>query len=256
MEQKHSVIHDFDFTLIGDFFKGLERQGPCSEEITKQALQFCGALNKDLHIADIGCGTGGQTLLLGKHTNGTIKASDLMPSFVASMKERIQQSGYNDRISVTVDSMFELPYREEEFDLIWAEGSIYHIGYQKGLQEFRKFLKPGGMIAVSEVSWHTDSQPKEIFNFWNDNYPEIDTISTKVKQMEDAGYKTVAHFMEPEECWWNYFNPIRKHIPEFLKEHAYSEQAKGLVAQFEGEIALYEKYKDYYGYVFYIGQKI
>ncbi len=254
--KEHSVIHEFDFTLIGDFFKGLERQGPGSEEITKLALQFAGALNQEVHMADIGCGTGGQTFLLAKHTKGTIEAIDIMPDFIRSMKKNVSASEYADRITVTEGSMFELPYKEGEFDLIWAEGSIYHIGFQKGLQEFRKYLKPGGIIAVSEASWFTKEQPKEIFNFWNDNYPEIDIIGNKVKQMEDAGYKAIAHFVEPEECWWNYFNPILEHIEDFLKEYPGNEHAKGLTEQFKGEIDLYRRYKEYYGYVFYIGQKV
>lgn len=256
MDNKQTTIHEFDFNLIGDFFKNLNRQGPGSEEITKLALQFSEALNKNIHIADIGCGTGGQTLLLAKYTKGTIEASDLMPAFVESLSKNIEQSPYSDRISVKQASMFELPYTEEEFDLIWAEGSIYHIGYERGLHEFRKFLKPGGMIAVSEASWFTPNRPDEIFSFWKENYPEIDVISAKVQQMEKAGYKAIAHFALPEECWWNYFNPITDHIDNFLKEHTGNKQAKELTEQFEGEIALYRKYKAYYGYVFYIGQKI
>lgn len=253
---KNLVIHEFDFKLIGEFFKVLDRQGPGSEAITQLALQFAGALNEDVHIADIGCGTGGQTFLLAKHTRGTIKAIDLMPSFVQSMKEKVAASPYAGRIEITEGSMLELPYKEEEFDLIWAEGSIYHIGYEKGLNEFRKFLKPGGMIAVSEASWFTENQPKEIFDFWNENYPEIDRIGKKVKQMEDAGYKAIAHFIEPEQCWWNYFDPITERAQEFVKQYHGGEQVEGLVQQLLGEIELYRKYKEYYGYVFYIGQKI
>jgi len=256
MKNEHTVIHDFEFQLIGDFFKGLERQGPGGEDVTVQALQLAGAYKKDLHIADIGCGTGGQTLLLAKHTEGTIKACDLMPDFVTSFQKKIEQSGYKDRISATLNSMFELPYEKNEFDLIWAEGSIYHIGFQEGLKEFRRFLKPGGMIAVSEVSWFTPDRPEEIATFWHDNYPGIDMISSKVKQMEEAGYKVVAHFILPEEAWWNYYNPQKACFDKFVEAYPDNKQAEGLVDQLKGEMALYDKYKAYYGYVFYIGQKL
>lgn len=256
MEKKHKVIHEIDFTFIGEFFKGFERQGPGSEEATVSALQLASALNKNVHIVDIGCGTGGQTFLLAKHTKGTIEAIDLMPSFIESMRNKVNESPYINRISITEGSMFELPYRKEEFDLIWAEGSIYHIGYQKGLKEFRKYLKPGGMIAVSEASWFSEEQPEEIFRFWNDNYPEINTIGNKVKQMEKAGYKCVAHFILPEECWWNYFNPQIEKIKTFDKQYSDNEEALELISQIESEIELYRKYKEHYGYVFYIGQKI
>lgn len=256
MQKEHTVIHDFDFELIGQFFKGLNRQGPGNEEVTKLALQLAGMYGKNIHIADIGCGTGGQTFLLAKHTNGTIRACDLMPAFVESFREKIKHSVDRARISVTQDSMFDLPFRENEFDLIWAEGSIYHIGFEEGLKEFHKFIKPKGMIAVSEVSWFTKEQPEEIHRFWQENYPGICSINEKIKQMEKAGYKAVAHFILPEQAWWDYYNPQKARFEDFLQEYPGNEQAKGLVDQLKGEMELYERYKDYYGYVFYIGQKI
>lgn len=256
MNNEHSVIHDFEFQLIGNLFRTLDRQGPGSEEVTKLALQFIEGLSENSHIADIGCGTGGQTIHLAKHTKGQITAIDLMPEFVEVMNSRLKQSIFKDRIKVIEASMAEPPFQEEEFDLIWAEGSIYHIGYENGLQQLRKYLKPNGIIAVSEASWFTDNPPAEIAAFWDQNYPEIDTIDKKIHQMQNAGYKPIAHFILPEIAWWNYFNPITERIESFLKEQNYSKEAKGLAAQVEEEKALYGKYKKYYGYVFYIGQKI
>ena len=55
-------IHEFDFTLINEFFTGLERQGPGSAEETIKALGFIGPLSSKAKIADLGCGTGFQTM--------------------------------------------------------------------------------------------------------------------------------------------------------------------------------------------------
>lgn len=35
-------------------------------------------------------------------------------------------------------SMFEMPFTDESFDIIWAEGSIYLIGFERGLDEWRR----------------------------------------------------------------------------------------------------------------------
>jgi len=40
----------------------LERQGPGNAEMTLKALSFLDNPNKILRVADLGCGTGGQTL--------------------------------------------------------------------------------------------------------------------------------------------------------------------------------------------------
>ena len=42
--------------------------------------------------------------------------------------------------------MDALPFGEEELDMIWCEGAIYNIGFERGLKEWRKYLKPGGYI--------------------------------------------------------------------------------------------------------------
>jgi SAM-dependent methyltransferase len=98
-------------------------------------------------------------------------------------------------------SMFNLPFQNEELDLIWSEGAIYNIGFECGINEWRKFLNTGGYIAVSEASWFTKERPAEIDEFWKDAYPEIETIPNKVVQMQKAGYIPVATFILPENCW-------------------------------------------------------
>jgi hypothetical protein len=39
------------------------------------------------------------------------------------------------------------------------------MGYQRGLNEWRKFLKEGGYVAVTETSWLTSDRPAEIEDF-------------------------------------------------------------------------------------------
>ena len=97
--------------------------------------------------------------------------------------------------------MDALPFRAGELDLIWSEGAIYNIGFERGLNEWREYLKPGGYLAVSESVWFTDERPTEIHDFWVDAYPEIDTIPNKVAQIHRAGYLPVAAFVLPETCW-------------------------------------------------------
>ena len=140
--------------------------------------------------------------------------------------------------------------------MIWAEGSIYNIGFRRGLNEWRKFLKTGGAIAVSEVSWLTPTRPEEINHFWHFHYAEIDTIPNKVKQMEDAGYTPQAHFIVPEDCWLDHFyKPMQACVTSFLEQYDYSETARQFAQNQLEEQNYYRKYKKYYGYVFYIGIK-
>ena len=205
MSDGNKSIHEFDLELICEYYAILERQGPGSPEVTIKALSFIDTLNDKSLIADIGCGSGGQTMVLAQHAPGIITGIDLFPTFIDLFNRNVEKLNLQDRVKGIVKSMDNLPFRDEELDLMWSEGAIYNIGFQRGLNEWRKFLKTGGYIAVSEASWFTEERPAEIEAFWMDAYPEIDTIPNKVAQMQKAGYIPAASFILPENCWTEHF---------------------------------------------------
>ena len=257
MSNENKSIHDFDINLICEYFSSTERQGPGSPEITIKALSFIENLSEESRIVDIGCGTGGQTMVLAQHTLGNVRGVDLFPTFINQLNSNANKLNLQERVKGIVGSMDDLPFQQEEIDLIWSEGAIYNIGFERGLSEWRKFIKTGGYIAVSEVSWFTEERPTEIDEFWMDAYPEIDTIPNKVEQMQKAGYIPVATFILPEECWTEHFFAPQVSAQEvFLKKYAGNKTAKDFIANQQNETQLYYKYKEYYGYVFYIGKKI
>jgi len=257
MSNENSSIHEFDFNLICEYFSAIERQGPGSPEATLKALSFTDNLTEESRIADIGCGTGGQTMTLAQNTPGQITGIDLFPAFIDLFNTNARKRGLHERVKGKVGSMENLPFDEEEFDLIWSEGAIYNIGFERGLNEWKRFLKTGGYIAVSEASWFTAERPAEIESFWTEAYPEIDTIPNKVAQMQRAGYIPVATFILPENCWTeHFFRPQAAAQEAFLKKHAGNKTAEDFVANERREAELYRRYKAFYGYVFYIGKKI
>ena len=257
MDIENKTIYDFDFSLIVDYYANLERQGPGSPEVTLQALRFIDNLTDKSLIADIGCGTGGQTMTLAQNTAGNIIGIDISPEFIHRFNANAAKLHLQDRVKGIVGSMDNLPFRVEELDLIWSEGAIYSIGFERGINEWRNFLKTGGYIAVTEASWFTGERPAEIQQFWQNAYPEIDTIPNKVAQMQKAGYIPVATFILPENCWTEHFYAPQAPVQEaFLKKYAGNKAAEEYIALERHEEALYHKYKAYYGYVFYIGEKI
>jgi len=257
MSNENKSIHEFDVNLIIEYYSNVERQGPGSPEVTTKALSFIDNLSEESRIVDIGCGTGGQTMVMAQNTLGNITGIDLFPVFIDLFNYNAKKLNLQDKVDGIVGSMDNLPFKNEELDLIWSEGAIYNIGFERGLNEWRKFLKTGGYIAVSEASWFTDERPTEIDEFWMDAYPEIDTIPNKVEQMQKAGYIPVATFILPEECWTEHFYAPQVSAQEvFLKKYAGNRTAKEFIANEQHIEQLYYKYKEYYGYVFYIGKKI
>jgi ubiquinone/menaquinone biosynthesis C-methylase UbiE len=257
MSNENKSIHEFDFELICEYFSNFERQGPGSPEITLKALSFIDNLTPESKIADIGCGTGGQSMVLAKHAPGMITGLDLFPKFIDLFNQNAVKYDLQHRVKGVTGTMENLPFGDEELDLIWSEGAIYNIGFERGLTEWNRFLKKGGYIAVSEASWFTPHRPAEIEAFWKDAYPQIDTIPNKVAQLEKAGYIPVAVFILPDNCWTDHYYTPQVPVREvFLKKYAGNKVAEDFIASEKHEADLYQKYSPYYGYAFFIGRKM
>ena len=256
MSNENTSIYEFDLNLISEYFSGVERQGPGSPEMTIKAAGFIDHLTDESQIADLGCGTGGQTMVLAQHVPGHITGLDLFPRFINLFNENAAKQHLQHRVNGIVGSMDALPFQENTLDLIWSEGAIYNMGFERGLREWRPYLKPNGYVAVTEATWFTEERPDEISTFW-EAYPEIDTIPNKVAQLQQAGYLPVATFVLPETCWTDHFFAPQVKVQEaFLKQYKGNKAAAGFVEYMQHEARLYEKYKAYYGYVFYIGKKL
>ncbi|MDZ7759461.1 MAG: class I SAM-dependent methyltransferase [Desulfovermiculus sp.] len=246
-----------EFELLIDLHKGANRQGPGGDAETETAIGVAGIdRNTPLKIADVGCGTGASTLTLARLLNAKITAVDFLQDFIDVLKVRAQSEDLEGKITTLCASMEQLPFEDDEFDVIWSEGAIYNIGFKKGVADWKRYLKPGGLLIASEITWLTKSRPSELQNHWDNEYPEVDTASAKIKALEENGYTPIGYFVLPEHCWLdNYYEPMRKSFNTFLNRHGDSEEALRIVETERHEIELYEKYKAYFSYGVYIARK-
>ena len=247
-----------DFQLLVDLHKRAKRQGPGGDVETRKAIGLAMLdPSTPLKAADIGCGTGASTIQLARLLNAKITAIDFLPEFIEVLKGNAENEGLSKKINPLVCSMENLQFDDEEYDVIWSEGAIYNIGFEKGINDWRRFLKPGGVLVVSEITWTTSDRPFEIQKYWEAEYPEIDTASSKINILEKNGYSPVAYFVLPERCWLeNYYRPLQNSFAEFIVRNANNENAQAIVEAEKKEIFLYEKFKKHYSYGVYIARKL
>jgi len=236
---------------------GLERQGPGSPEMVIKALSFIDDLNKISNVVDFACGTGGQTIVLAQNISGKITGVDICPNFIDTLKDNAKKLNLQDRVDGIVGSMDSISLPKEEFDLIWSEGAIDSIGFEKGITYWNGFLKKNGYIAVTCPTWLTIERPAELEKFWSDAGCELDTVGNNISIMEKSGYSFIAAFKLPEECWTdNYLLPREAANKALLEKYPGNETVEAFIKDSKYEFELFSKYKQYYGYVFYIGRKI
>lgn len=246
-----------ELTLLADLHKAGLRQGPGSPDVTRRAMVLAGLDgSRPLEIADIGCGTGAASLELARMLDARITAVDFLPSFLDVLRQRAQAQGLG-RIITLEASMDSLPFTDASFDVIWSEGAVYNMGFEAGIAAWKRFLKPGGKLVLSEITWTTAARPQTITDYWTAQYPEIDTASAKLAVLERHGYRPEGYFLLPFCCWQeHYYGPLRERFPAFLDRHGHSPQAAAIVAAEEEEMALYQRYGQFYSYGMYVAAKV
>jgi ubiquinone/menaquinone biosynthesis C-methylase UbiE len=216
-------------------------------------LQACAFLPAEPRILDIGCGTGAQTLTLAGHTDGEIVATDLIPALLADLTDRAAARGLAGRITTREADMASLPFGDGEFDLVWSEGAVYIIGFDAGLQNWRRFVKPGGYLVVSEAAWFRHDPPVELAGFWAENYPGMRSVTANAESASALGWEVVTTFHLPDADWTEgYYGPLRDRLPGFRDRHAGDDDAQAVATMTEREMELFAAYSAFYGYEFYV----
>ncbi len=207
-------------------------------------------------ILDVGCGPGPQTIELARATGGSIVALDQSARFLAELEQRARAAGVAQQISPLRASMFDMQFARESFDLIWSEGAIYIRGFGAGLMDWRRFLRAGGWIAVSELSWLVSNPPEEALTYWSQNYPAMQHIARNREIASSAGYTDVDTFVLPVQDWWdNYYGPGESRLARLRIKYAADNETLATLNEIQREYDIFRKYSDAYGYVFYVMRK-
>lgn len=242
--------------IFYELYGGLPQQGPGSDASTERALALLPKLPEKPHILDLGCGSGRQSLCVARHTGGELVAVDNYQPFLDRLSQSAAEQGLAARISTRCESMDALTLPESSFDLIWSEGAIYVMGFERGLREICRYLVPDGLVAVTEAVWLRDNPPAEVREFWESEYPAIGTRKANESMIAAAGYQLLDSFVLPKSDWWdNYYRPLERRANEMRREHAGNEEALAVIAFADREIDIFRRYSDYYGYVFFLMRK-
>ena len=120
----------------------------------EQMLSWVG-IQSNWQVLDAGCGTGGylplMTELVGN--GGKVSALDLAPENIRVVEERAGQGRWSAPVDARVGSILDLPYADQSFDAVWCANTSQYLSDTElltMLQEFRRIIRPGGLIAIKE----------------------------------------------------------------------------------------------------------
>jgi cyclopropane fatty-acyl-phospholipid synthase-like methyltransferase len=247
---------DPQMALLFSFFEGVMRKGPGSEASTLKAFSMLEGLPPNPRIVDFGCGAGAASLVLARAMRSNVTAVDIHQPFLNELETIALQEGLMNQITIAQADMADPPFPEGSFDVVWSEGAIYLVGFEQGLKRWRRLLRSGGFIAVTEVTWLCDDPPQKAVDFWNSEYPAMTSVEDNLTKVRSAGFDPIGHFALPSEAGENYYVPLEKHLADFRSEHSESSDAQALVDSTQREVDMWKDFGSNYGYVFYLGRVV
>lgn len=143
---------------------------------------------KSPNILDVGCGTGVSALRLAEISDCRITGVDIDQSSLDRMKDKFDEQGFSSRLKLLNCSLEELPFEKESFDIVWSEGSVQFIGFEKALVYWGSFLKHNGVMVIHHV-------PDDFMN--------------KLMAIEYREMELRAYYLLDESVWWEkYLGPM------------------------------------------------
>jgi cyclopropane fatty-acyl-phospholipid synthase-like methyltransferase len=245
-----------DMKYFYELFSMLPRQGPGDNRSTQKAFSLLRGIPSHPYILDIGCGRGMQTIELARISQGTVIALDNYQPFLDALMVQAQQARVAENIIPRCQSMLEMDFGENTFDIIWSEGALYFMGFANGLRKCRQLLKEQGYLAVTEIVYLSPDPPVALQKFFQYEYPDIGIVNNKIELIMSADLNLLSHFTLPKSSWMeNFYAPMEKAISMLKEKYHNNEVALKVFENSQQEINLYREYSDYFGYEFFVMQK-
>jgi ubiquinone/menaquinone biosynthesis C-methylase UbiE len=187
-------------------------------------------------ILDMGCGSGIPTLELARLSRGEVIGIDIDQPALDRFVMKIKEAGLASRVQAINRSILDMDFPDENFDIIWAEGSIAVIGFKKGLKEWQRLLKTGGFLVVHD---------------------DLSDLGEKLRQISQCGYELINHFILSDDIWWNeYYASLEKKCNEIRVKHTSDQKTIASLNDDQREIDTFKRDPKRYRSVFLIMRKV
>jgi SAM-dependent methyltransferase len=227
--------------------QGLPRQAPGSTATTSRMLRIALGSERPARALDIGAGSGASTLVLA--ANGLdVVALDTSSVLLGELSARARKAGLSARILPTRAPMQAPPFSEGEFDLLWCEGAAYVMGWAPALRAWRRLLRPGGVLAATELCWTTDRPSPEGRRFFEAEYPGMTSPAEVAREARAAGFVVRSSWELPEDDWWEYYAPIERRIAALEAGGGIDGDLALVIRGERAEIELRRRHPGDYGY--------
>ncbi|OGN99854.1 MAG: dimethylmenaquinone methyltransferase [Chloroflexi bacterium RBG_13_52_14] len=115
-----------------------------------------GGVKKGMQVLDLGCGSGAFTPFIARTVGekGKVYALDIQADMLKQLERKLVRPENRDikNIKLIEGNAYELPFDDDSLDLVNMVTVLQEIpDRNRALQEVKRVLKPGGVLAVTEL---------------------------------------------------------------------------------------------------------
>jgi ubiquinone/menaquinone biosynthesis C-methylase UbiE len=207
-------------------------------------------------ILDVGCATGMSSIELAKISGGRVIAFDVNEVYLDILKQRAKEKGVAERIQASKGSIDNMDFRENTFDVIWAENIVFVLGLERALSEWKRFLKSRGYLVISILVRRSNNAPQDASAYWESVYPGLGSHETVLRIIEQQGYRFINSLSIPDsDTMENCYLPLEKQISRLREKYSSNSEFMDWLNLNQREIDIVRKYgSEYYVFTFYMMQ--
>ena len=135
-------------------------------------------IDKNSHVLDIGCGTGGNSAYLVEKYGCKVTGIDISELMIKKALKRAKDLNLEDKLSFNVGDAYNMAFQEGEFDVVLTIFVSQFLDIDRAFLEFKRVLKRNGHLGINEMYRQADV-PEHLIN----KVDEIESIFRKLTNL-------------------------------------------------------------------------
>ena len=158
-------------------------------------------ITESSRVLDVGCGVATTPIRIARDYGAQVTAVDIASLMVERAEENVRAAGLADHVTVAHGDILDLPFGDEEFDVVIAEAVTMFVDRRKAAGELTRVCRAGGTVLATEFLWRRppSAQAREIFMGQVCPGMQFDTLEDWVSIYAATGLTDVATETGPFE---------------------------------------------------------
>lgn len=137
-----------DRAIYGKFLKHLTRCSSWQESVEFQKRLL--AVANDKVVLEIGAEAWTILIDFNKTRPRQLTVVNISEKELAIGIERAERLGFRDKIDFRIMDAHSLEFPDSSIDIVYGRAILHHLEFERGIEEIKRVLKPGGFITFSE----------------------------------------------------------------------------------------------------------